>query len=387
MKRRFLQAAITCSIFMMTNSSGLVRAQDDQKEQIAILNVNGAPDSLADTVSNVVDGKVFITTDASTGSIIVRGASKDVEKTRQLLQTIDRKQQVVSFNVTVAVSDTETGKQRIVDEFKLVTVDGQSARSQFGQQVSVPVSRTTSGRSFTQFSTQTVGTLVEVTPKFQNGVVSTELMLEKSWMDAPQEEESQKESPPATFTSSVATTLLLVPGESQSVRTLVGGETSGGRVVVVTVTAMLGSESEVRERVLRSSAQRKTDSAPRREDTRRAEPIRDRGDRGGQRRPEAADRSPERDRVEGSAGRRSGTDRQRQSTRSTGAAGADATGKRVVEAIFASLDGDNDESLNEEERARMPSVMVEIFREQKEPISLDDFSEAFQKLVRKNRER
>ncbi|MCR9202648.1 MAG: hypothetical protein NXI04_28735 [Planctomycetaceae bacterium] len=427
MRRIVSFAAVT---LMLVTSLRPALAQDAavsdkaKPDRIAIMYVNGSPGDLAETVASVVDGSVRITTDAATGTIIVRGDENDVKATEALLERIDRGPQVVSLNVTLAITDTATGKNKVVDEFKLVTLDGVPAKSRFGQEVAVPSSRTVSGRSFTQYSTQSVGTLIQVTPRLKNGAIMLQLEVEKAWVDSAasvisvdsEGRTATGQTMPVyrTYTSEVSTTLMVKPGEPQSVRALVGGETDEGRVLVVTVTGTIGTESELRarsearrapvelrQRVLpRESRERDAGADRDRPTLRDRAPGRDQSP--GRERAPGGDRSPSRERATGEDRDARESDAPREQNvgrpaperveesifrRRSAEPGRATVERKATAAIFSQLDTDNSGDLDGEEFERMPKTLQSELKEMKGRLTRDAFVEAFLEVLKQRREK
>lgn len=406
MRRIVSFAAVT--LMLVTCCLRRAPAQDEAvpeqatPDRIAIMYVNGSPGDLAETVASVVDGSVRITTDAATGTIIVRGDENDVKATEALLERIDRGPQVVSVNVTLAITDTATGKNKVVDEFKLVTLDGVPAKSRFGQEVAVPTSRTVSGRSFTQYTTQSVGTLVQVTPRLKNGAIMLQLEVEKAWVDtAPSVVTVDSDGRTAsgqtmpvsrTYTSEVSTTLMVKPGEPQSVRALVGGETDEGRVLVVTVTGTIGTESELRARsaARRAPVELRQRVLPPRESRDRSDTPRDGGASGDRRQPAPRDRDAgASDRPREQSVRRPAPERDRDADSSRRSADPEQTRveRKAVEAIFRRLDNDNSGDLDDEEFERMPKTLQGDLRGSRGSLTRETFVDAFMKVLEKRRDK
>ena len=401
LRKRYSSAVVMLSMALC--SAAAVNAQEESPDQIGIMNVNGSVRDLASTVAGVIDRDVAISTDAATGTIIVRGAADDVRATQALLQRIDRRPQVISLNVTLAVSDTQTGKSKIVDEFKLVTLENLEAKSLFGQEVAVPSSRTVSGRSLTQYTMQSVGTLVRATPQLQNDVIAVSLEVEKSWLDPVAAVDEQTPARPMVFNAEVSTTLMITPGEPQSVRALVGGETDTGRVLVVTVTGMPGTEADARRRAARPAPtqvrERRVapgdDAVDAMRERTRSQQSTERNERGRDRdREDGGDQSLRADRqsrVQGDAGDQRRTDPfrgQRDAARSS--SGRDRQqdiDRQAVMAIFARLDANGDESLDASEIGRMPRTLRDEYSDREGDLSRDEFIESFLKILARRREK
>lgn len=254
--------AIICSLAL--NSSVFAfqfenEETESSKDQLLILHSDRSAHALQKVVAEVASKKVTITSDPETNVLILKGSEGDVKATAKLLTALQTRQETVNISVTIAVSDTNTGKGKIVDELKLTTLNGSEAELQFGQDVALRTGTQTSmsslaggrggGGRTSAYSTKSVGTIVKVTPRVVSGGVMLSLRVEKSWVDQPpaSEDESVSALPPSVYSAQTSTTLLIGTDQKQTIQALVSGGQANGRLALITVSATTGSQ--VKERV------------------------------------------------------------------------------------------------------------------------------------------
>lgn len=329
------------------------------------------------------DSHVEVTRHADTGVIVVKGQQDAVKAAAHVIEQLENRRQMVQINVTIAVSDTETGKNKIVDEIKLATLEDTPANVSVGQQISVVVgtmqSRTGSSKIRTR-ERETTGTAVKVTPTVTPHGIAMKLMVEKSWID-PQESTISSGDivdvlPPIVFSGVLDSTVELVAGESQTFQALVSGGTAAGRVMLITISASAGNTIQQRS-VARERSSNKEPVVKERQPA---------NSTSGDRATESQSRSSFRGGARGGAGAsrsRNGAQSSSTAERSDDGSGESAISKMTAK-LFERFDTNNDGSLNSEELDQLPSQIRNSFGES--DLSKEEFEKQFGDRLLKVRE-
>ena len=315
--------------------------------------------------------EVTITADPGLGVLTIKGSHDAVRKTQGIIKKLEHRKEMVSISVTFAVSDTETGKNKIVDEIKLSALDGTKASVSFGQEIAVVAGRTQSRTgSQNYFQSKQVGTIVKVIPEVTARGIILELMAEKSWMDAAKvSDEAESNIPPPTYSADCETTIELAAGESQTLQALVSGGTDSGRVMLITVSASTNNQLQQRSIERRSPPAQNMDASKRTEVE-----DKERGDR-----PARPSREPSRSRSGASRGGSrssgdSGSSREREEVRANAV-------EKIVARVFDQFDKNSDGQLDAEEIARLPRSLQENVTEPNQ--TRDEFEESFTMYLEK----
>ena len=333
--------AAVCSLSLTSD----LRAED--KNKITVVQVTQDPTEIARSVLSMLsEAEVQIVADARAGTLFVRGAAADTERAITLIDSLDVQPSIVNFFLTIEVKPTDGDKAKIVDEFRLATLDGNEASVQVGQEVSVVEGYSHSPRSsklIAQTSRKSVGTAIEVRPQVRNGRVLTALVAEKTWVEAISSDTETSIPGNQVFTAVLNTTLALKPGEKQTIEMNANGGTDSGRSIVLTISATHGEGS-------RRSADMPR-SAPERSSSRR-----------GRTRPDSARRPSA-----GSPGGR-GNSGGRSTTGS-----AQSAGTSIAERLFSRMDKDNDGHVAASEFDSQTDRMLERLEIKKRKYSREEF--------------
>lgn len=329
------------------------------------------------------DSQVEITRHADTDVIVIKGQHDAVKAAAHVIEQQEKRRQMVHINVTIAVSDTETGKNKVVDEIKLATLEDTPTNISVGQQVSVVVgtmqSRTGSAKIRTR-QKETTGTAVKVTPTVTSHGIAMKLMVEKSWID-PQESTIATGDvvdvvPPIVFSGVLDSTIELVAGESQTFQALVSGGTAAGRVMLITISASTGSTIQQRS----VARDRNSNKQPVVKERQPAKPASG----------ERAAESPSRSSFRGGARGGAGASRSRTGAQSSSTAersdddSSDSAIARMTAKLFERFDMNKDGRLNSDELDQLPAQLRGSFDES--DLSKEEFGKQFGDQLRKVRE-
>lgn len=261
---------LRCCLYALTISCCLPDVTADDESQTLLFRAEGrSANDLAKAAGKILVGdEVSVAADPETNVLIVRGAKESVQKTTELLRSLDRIPEMVTIDVEISVHDPENdGARKVIDHLRLVTLEDNEAMVQFGQQVAVVTGRQSFGGRGSQVVTknQQTGSMMQAMPKVGSNGITMKLNIEKSWLEPPTEESDNEDETavptPTTYTLSTETTLHLGRGQSQEIAATVSGGTSV-REAIIEVTASVGQPARPQPNVREDASSRGRSSRP-----------------------------------------------------------------------------------------------------------------------------